>query len=160
MSRRRERSTSRRGQIHLCAVCETKNASEMGAKKLTWMCEIPPNSDTYAFLGGRCRTWFCRCCYKDTCTADTIFAERNGHLELEDPAWWTQPRTDAQISYLMGLMDEREVPDELRQTIERPADVATKGDISQWIEVLRCTPWLRIDDEHQILAGSSSTTVH
>ena len=108
-----ERTTSRTGQVHLCAVC-VADAGGYGSvglmKQLTWMLEIPPESDTSARLGGRARTWFCRTCIESIFKIDTIFAERNGHLELLDPQWWNDPATDAQIAYLSGLLDQRGYP--------------------------------------------------
>ena len=112
MSRRtaKERRTSRTGQIHLCAVCVEDGGgygSGCRVKQLTWMLEIPPDSDTCARLGGRPRTWFCRSCIEATFAGDPIFADRNRHLELEDPHWWTQPASNAQITYLTALLDQR-----------------------------------------------------
>ena len=90
----RQRSTSRTGQIHLCAVCVADAGGYHAGgltKQLTWMLEIPPESDTSARLGGRARTWFCRSCIASTFEADPIFAKRNSDLELRDPQWWTHP---------------------------------------------------------------------
>ena len=64
-----ERTTSRTGQIHLCAIC-VADAGGYGSagvmKQLTWMLEIPPECDTSARLAGRARTWFCRSCIEST----------------------------------------------------------------------------------------------
>ena len=81
MSRKaKDRSTSRVAQIHYCAVCEQQNPGAT-PKVLTWMLEIPPESDTYVRLGGRARTWFCRSCIEAVYAADPIFSARNAHLE-------------------------------------------------------------------------------
>ena len=123
--RPRTRSTSRVGQMHLCAVC-IENAGGYGvsedghSKQLTWMFEIPPESDTYARLGGRARTWFCKPCFKRVCVIDQTFAARNQDLELKDPAWWTHPATEAQISYLVNLLDQRMIPRDTTQRDRRP----------------------------------------
>ena len=127
----RARNTSRVGQIHLCAVC-VENAGGYGVsedghtKQLTWMFEIPPESDTYARLGGRARTWFCRPCFEAVCATDPIFADRNRELELKDPAWWMHPATEAQISYLCNLLDQRMIPDKLREEIESRVENARR----------------------------------
>ena len=147
MSRRtaKERRTSRTGQIHLCAVCVEDGGGYGSAgqvKQLTWMLEIPPDSDTCARLGGRPRTWFCRSCIEATFAGDPIFADRNRHLELEDPDWWTEPASSAQITYLTALLDQREVPKQLQQEIETAAENATKGQVSRWLSLLDIAPWL------------------
>ena len=150
MSRRRarDRLTTRIGQIHLCAVC-VENAGGYGVneagrgKQLTWMFEIPPDSDTYVRLGGRARTWFCRPCLAAVCAADPIFAARNGHLELRDPAWWRQPATEAQLGYLCNLLDQRLIPDTLRQEIDRRIENPTKGEVAGWLAALTLAPWVQ-----------------
>ena len=146
MSRKaRVRNTSRVGGIHLCAVC-VQNAGGYGgsedghSQQLTWMFEIPPDSDTYARLGGRARTWFCRPCFESVCATDPIFADRNRDLELKDPAWWTHPATEAQISYLCNLLDQRVPPDKLRDEIESRVETATKGEVARWLDALQVAP--------------------
>lgn len=141
--RPRDRLTTRIGQIHLCAVC-VENAGGYGVNEEgRSMFEIPPDSDTYVRLGGRARTWFCRPCLAAVCAADPIFAARNRHLELRDPAWWAQPATEAQIGYLCNLLDQRLIPDTLRQEIDRRIENATKGEVAGWLDALKLAPWVQ-----------------
>ena len=156
MRTRAERVKTRTGQVHLCAVCLENGGGYHAAgnvKQLTWMLEIPPESDTSARLAGRARTWFCRACIEAVCEADPIFAERNAHLELRDPQWWTDPATDAQIDYLTGLMDQREVPAALRQEIEAGVEHATKGTVSRWLSLLDVAAWTPRDTDEVVTLG-------
>ena len=161
--RPRARSTSRVGQMHLCAVC-IENAGGYGVsddghnKQLTWMFEIPPESDTYARLGGRARTWFCRPCFERVCSTDPTFAARNQDLELKDPAWWTHPATEAQISYLVNLLDQRMIPETLRNEIDDRIENATKGEVARWLDSLKISPWVQQTTDDP--SPSSTPTVH
>ena len=150
------RTTSRTGQVPLCAVC-VADAGGYGSvglmKQLTWMLEIPPESDTSARLGGRARTWFCRTCIESIFKIDTIFAERNGHLELLDPQWWNDPATDAQIAYLSGLLDQRAVPEDLAREIDTTVERATKGQVSRWLSLLDVAPWKPRDSDAVVQLG-------
>ena len=153
---RRARSTTRTGQMHLCAICIHNGGgyhASTTSKQLTWMLEIPPESDTSAMLGGRARTWFCRSCIETTFETDAIFAERNRHLELRDPQWWTHPATDAQIAYLTGLMDQRQVPEEIQNEIEQNVENATKGQVSRWISLLDVAPWKPTTTDEAVRLG-------
>lgn len=148
MSRKAEaRATSRVGQIHRCAVCDADLAARTGdpyspaIKKLTWMFEIPPESDTYVKLHGRPRTWFCKPCFDKTCGSDRVFAERNAHLELQAPSWWTNPASQAQRNYLAGLLPLRACPPELLDNIQNGVNTATKGQITQWLCLLETSAW-------------------
>ena len=168
MSRpKNERARSRLAQIHYCAMCIADAGGDAEAlletKKLTWMIEIPPESDTCTKLGGRARTWFCRGCVAQTCEEDTIFRERNGHLELEDPAWWNDPASERQLEHLARLLVKRIVPDGLQQEIEERIAAATKGDLNQWLTILENLEWKPRDEEStNILStmATPSTAVH
>ena len=160
---RRDRSTTRTGQIHLCAVCVADAGGYHAAglmRQLTWMLEIPPESDTSARLGGRARTWFCRACIESVSETDTIFADRNAHLELRDPQWWTHPATDAQIAYLTALIDQRDVPEDLEKEIDNNVENPTKGHVSRWLSMLDVAPWTRQDDGDNVLQLGPREVVH
>ena len=163
MSRpKNERAKSRVGQVHLCAMCvdQADNAADGYAqvKKVTWMVEIPPESDTYVQLGGRPRTWFCRECFNATCAADSIFRDRNAHLELQQPEWWHDPATERQIAHLANLLDKRTVPEELREEIKDRGPIATKGDVSHWVSIIETLRWRPRGESNE--PTSTSTTVH
>ena len=134
-----DRMRSRIGQIHCCAICyEDGNNS----KQLTWMLEIPPESDTYAKLL-RQRTWFCRACLTTIYATDPIFTERNQHLTLKEPVWWTQPASAAQRNFLDVLLAERAVEPELREEIDLGLHCTTKGQMYEWLELLKLSKHAR-----------------
>ena len=126
MSRpKNERAKSRVGQVHLCAMC-VDQADNFGRR-------LRPGEEGH--LDGRDpsgkrhlraswaagpRTWFCRECFNATCAADSIFRDRNAHLELQQPEWRHDPATERQIAHLANLLDKRTVPEELREEITRP----------------------------------------
>ena len=103
--------------------------------------------------GGRARTWFCRSCIEAAFAAAAIFADRNQHLELLDPQWWTHPASDAQIAYLTGLMDQREVPKQIAKEIEEAVENVTKGQVSRWLSLLDAAPWKRTDADKVVTLG-------
>ena len=92
------------------------------------------------------------------CATDTIFADRNRELELKDPAWWMHPATEAQISYLCNLLDQRMIPDKLREEIESRVENATKGEVARWLDALKVAPWVQETTDHPL--PDDSTTVH
>ena len=97
-------------------------------------------------------------CFEKTCAADAIFSARNGHLELQDPPWWNDPASERQILYLVKLLDERIVPDELRAEIDANSESATKGNVSQWLAILATLPWMpRTAENH---GTATAETIH
>ena len=135
MSRsKRERETSRVAQIHYCAICwEEGNGRTKG---LTWMLEIPPESDTYIRLGGRARTWFCRDCVTEIVLTDPIFSEKTARLELLNPDWWNHSASEAQHDYFEKLLEKVTAPDGLLDEVLERGKNATKGDMTTWISRL------------------------
>ena len=148
MRTRQARSTTRNGQMHLCGTCvadaggyHTSETDPRVKKQLTFMLEVPPESDTSARLGGRSRTWFCRSCIEAIFETDPPFAERNRHLELVNPRWWDDPATDTQVGYLIGLMEQRNLSQDIRREIDAGVDTATKGQMCRWLSTLEVSPW-------------------
>ena len=133
MSRpKKERARSRIGQLHNCALCIEQTGGNY-QKTLTWMLEIPENSNTYVLLAGRPRTWFCRQCAEDLFKADAIFRDRNAHLELVEPDWWRDPASDAQREHLAALLENDKTPAALFEEISGQIETATKGQVNQWV---------------------------
>lgn len=165
MSRSKEdRARNRVAQIHYCAICyESGNY----VKRQTWMFEIPPESDTYAMLG-RIRTWFCKSCLAAILESDTVFAAKNQHLELLEPAWWNEPGSPAQHEYVQILLANRVVEPTLLKTIEDGLETAGKGQMSCWLEELRDSHYVprepeaasKIDAGPPTKARASSETIH
>ena len=71
----------------------------------------------------------------------------------EIPQWWGDPATDAQIGYLTGVMDQREVPEALRRQIEAGVENATKGAVSTWLSLLDVAPWRPRDTDQVVTLG-------
>ena len=160
MSRpKQDRARSRIGQFHNCALCVEQTGAM--TKTLTWMLEIPENSNTYALLGGRPRTWFCRRCANDLFTADTVFRDRNAHLELIDPDWWAEPATEAQRAYLTKMLDQNRTPPDILAEITAQLDTATKGQINSWIgRINTFAPGDLARDPLSATVRASTTTLH
>ena len=74
------------------------------------------------------------------------------------PAWWTHPATEAQISYLVNLLDQRMVPDELRNEIDDRIENATKGEVARWLDSLKVAAWVQQTTDDP--SPSSTPTVH